>query len=511
MFKVFKSDKDTYITNKVIKNKISGSFNSNVGIASTLDLYKLYGMTMSGTTPNREISRILVHFDISELKNLVYSGAIDYTHNSFFAKMKLFDVYGGQTTPSKYTISVSPLSLSFDEGKGKDVVLYSDKDTCNFITASTPNVIWKEIGCYKSGTVGDSCDYITGSMQTGQLSVTQYFTTGEEDLYVDVTKAISCTLSNQIPDSGFRIAFSLPEENDNYTYFVKRFASRHAYDESKHPRLEVGFDDSIVDTSQGMVFNSNETMFLWNYDHGKATNLISGSSFVTGNNSIILKLQLQLSGSPNGFREFIFTGSQHSAGKNFVTGVYSASVYLSSSNQYISQALLTTGSTIQLTPIWGSLDGTVAYHTGSKVKFTSISNLSRGSATFSPKKFNISTFGLHDTHSKDEIVNVRINIFDYTSPLITLSRVPVESPGALQGIITSAFYSVRNVNTQKVMIPFDTTKGSTRVSCDSRGLFFKLDTTNLVSEQSYVIDMKVLVAGEYQLYKNVSPIFKIVE
>jgi len=503
MFKVFKADKDAYITNKVIKNDVSSSFKSNVGIAGTLDLFKLYGMTFSGTKPNRELSRLLVHFDISELRDLVYSGVIDYTHDSFFAKLKLFDVYGGQTTPDNYTVIVSPLSMSFDEGKGKDVVLYSDKDVCNFITASKTNVPWKEVGCFKSGSVGEECDYFTGS-----VSITQYFKTGEEDLYVDVTKAISSTLSSQIPDAGFRIAFSLPEENDNYTYFVKRFASRHAYDESKHPRLEVGFDDSIVDTSQGMTFDSKETMFLWNYDHGQYSHLFSGSNQVTGNNCIILKLQLEKSG---GIQEFIFTGSQHSAGKNFVTGVYSASVYISSSNQHIMSAMISSGSTLKMTPIWGSLDGRVAYHTGSKVSFTSISNISRGSKNLSPKKFNVSTYGLNQVHGTDEKVNVRVNIFDYTSPLITLSRVSVESPGALQGVVTSAFYSIRNASTQKVIIPFDITKRSTKISCDSSGLFFKLDTSNLPKDQRYVIDIKLLIAGEYQLYKNASPIFKITD
>jgi len=508
MFKVFKADKDTYITNKVIKGKISGSYNSNVGLASSLDLYKLYGMSMSGSTPLRELSRILIHFDISELRGLVSSGSIDYTHSSFFARIKLFDVYGGQPTPNNYTIAVSPLSASFDEGRGKDVVLYSDKDVCNFVTASVPNNTWKEIGCYKSGTIDDLCDYITGSMTTGQLSTTQYFTSGEEDLYVDVTKAISSTLSNQIPDSGFRIAFSPSEENNNYTYFVKRFASRHAYNESKHPRLEVGFDDSIIDTSQGMTFDSKETMFLWNYDHGNLSNLTSGSNNIqiTGSNCIILKLQLEKSG---GVEEFIFTGSQHAAGKNFMTGVYSASIYLSSSNQYIINSLISTGSTIKLTPIWGSIDGKVAYHTGSQVKFSTPSVISRGSSNLSPKKFNVSIYGVNSIHGDNEIIPVRVNIFDYTSPLIELSRVPVESPGALQGIVTSAFYSIRNSNTQEVVIPFDTLKGSTRVSCDSKGMFFRVDTSNLAKEQSYVIDIKILIGGEYQLYKNVSPIFKV--
>jgi hypothetical protein len=93
--------------------------------------------------------------------------------------------------------------------------------------------------------------------------------------------------------------------------------------------------------------------------------------------------------------------------------------------------------------------------------------------------------------------------------LIKATKTPVESAGSLQGIVSDAFYSIRDAITQKIVIPFDTTKGSTRISSDASGLFFKLDMSNLPEERTYVIDVMLKVGGEYQKYLNVSPVFKV--
>lgn len=498
MYKILKADKDTYITNRVIKN--SSSYNSNVGRAGSLDLFKLYGATLSGSTPNLELSRLLLHFDMSAINDLYTTGKIDITHSSFWAKLQLSDVYGGQPTPNKYTLIVNPLSKSFDEGEGRDVVGYSDLDVANFLTASYDNgdIKWILSGCASSGNPGTSCDYFSGLFQTSQ-----FFSTGEEDLNVDITAAVSGVLAGVLPNSGFRIAYSSSEEENQKTYFVKRFASRHAYDSTKHPRLVVGFDDSIRDTSQGMSFDSNSTLFFFNYDKGEPTNLSTPTGAVTGSNCLLLKLQLEVSG---GIGEFIFTGSQHYSGINALTGVYSTNVYLSSSNSYIANALVASGSILKFKPIWSSLDRTIAFQSGS---YISVIVPNRGTSSMLPKKFVVTSMGLNEIHRSDETPIVRINIFDYTSPLIKATKTPVESAGSLQGVVSDAFYSIRDTITQKIIIPFDTTKKSTRISSDASGLFFKLDMSNLPEERTYVIDVMLKVGGEYQKYLNVSPVFKV--
>lgn len=491
MYKILKADKDTYITDKVVND--SRSHGANVGIAGTLDLFKLYGSTVTGSLklPNIELSRLLIHFDLTSLRTLVSENKIDVTNNSFFAKLKLVDVYGGQPTPDKFTLTISPLSKSFDEGHGKDIVYYGDYDVANFLTASTNNV-WLLSGCNQSGSVGSSCDYYTGSVST-----TQYFTTGEEDLDVDVTTAVKAMISGTIPDSGFRISYTPAEETDHYTYFVKRFATKRA-DESRRPKLVFGFDDSIRDSSEGMALDTNETLFLYNYDHGRPTNLS-----VTGLNSIALKMRLPISG---GFYEVAVTGSQHYSGINPVVGVYSASIYLSSSNSTVAAALLASGSKLKFTPIWGTLNGATAFFTGSNVTVVPPNRTSR---SLSPTKFVVTAPNVNSSYRESESPVIRVNIFDHTAPLVTVAKYPVESPGSLQGIASDAYYRIRNVVTDYIVVPFDTSKGSTKLSSDSSGLFFQMDITNLEINSSYVIDVLLLVGGQLQQYSSVSPVFKI--
>ena len=91
MFRSIKSDKDTYITNKYVDGirAVSG----NVGIAGSLDLFKLYGISFVGTgsnrIPQRELSRILLHFDLDPIRKLHESGKIDIDTNTEIERARL--------------------------------------------------------------------------------------------------------------------------------------------------------------------------------------------------------------------------------------------------------------------------------------------------------------------------------------------------------------------------------------------------------------------------------------
>ena len=127
MYRILSASSDTYITNKIINGAFRAT-DANVGRAGTLDLFKLYDESIiSGTAAPTEISRILIKFDLSPLKQLTGSD-LDISHPSFNAMLKLHDVYGGQTTPSNFKIIVFPLSRSFDEGIGRDVATFEDID-----------------------------------------------------------------------------------------------------------------------------------------------------------------------------------------------------------------------------------------------------------------------------------------------------------------------------------------------------------------------------------------------
>lgn len=491
MFKILNTLKDTYITNKVIGG--IRCVNSNVGKASTLDLYKLYGENEINNEYLVEDTKLLIQFDLDPLYDLLNLNKIDINGSSFNVTMKLFDVYGGQPTPENFTININPLSQSFDEGLGKDIVRYADLDSSNYITASHSNNVWLLSGANLSGTVPAQCDYYTTLVSNNDLTVTQTFVVGTEDLSVDVTQLISATLTNQIPNNGFRISFSDSIQNDLRTYFVKRFASRQAYDHSKHPQLIVKYDDSILDDSGNLELDSNNNVFLYNYNHNILENLNS-----TGSNSIKLKLITPISGSNY---ELIFTGSQVAYDSNLITGIYSASVYVSSSNSNVQLKLQQTGS-IDFTPVW-IYNNDSLIHSGTKLTFYQKQKLNYRKSL---NNYTVSVSGIKNTHSNDEIVRVRVNIFDYTSPIITFVKKPLILNGL---VIKHVYYQVRDYESNQIIIPFDTIKNSTRLSSDYQGMWFDLDTSNLILGHTYVIDILISNGDDKYKYINVSQLFKL--
>ncbi len=500
MYRVLWADKDAYITNRVVNDvKVSSG---NTGGAGSLDLFKLYGITSSGSIANLELSRLLIHFDLDPLRELITSQSIDITNPSFNCRLQLFDVYGGQTTPHNFTTMIHPLSRSFDEGLGRDVVMYSDDDVCNFLTGSRAQGLWIMSGAGQGGHVTGSVDYITSMIinnATSSIELSQLFITGEENLDVDVTTIISATLEENLPDEGFRIALTSSLEDNNQTYFVKRFASRTAYNEDYHPRLVVRFDDSIQDDSQSLTVDSSGSVFFYNYNQGQAANLVSGTTEVTGDDSLILKLETAISG---GFYNLVFTGSQHNLGMYPVNGVYSASVIVPSTDSIIAGKLKTSGS-VDFIPIWGALDDILAFHTGSKI--TAYPS-KRGGASRKTNRYAVSVLELEKTYRTSDSAWLRVNIFDNLSPLIKLVKTPAILPGI---IIRDVHYQIRDAATKEIVIPFDTTFNSTRVSSDSEGMFCRLDMINLRKGRSYVIDIMINENETQQIHYDASAVFRV--
>lgn len=496
MYKSLRATKDAYISNRWIDGE--QRLHANVGSAGSLDLYKLNGV-VSGAV---ELTRLLIHFDLTDLRSMLARGSIDTSNPSFNCTLLLHDVYGGQPTPRGFDVSVFPLSASFDEGLGRDVVTLTDDHVCNWLTASS-GATWFVSGCGLGGDDSGPCDYMTASTLVAggsSLGSMQRFVTGEEDLYVDVTKTVSATLAGLVPDSGFRISFGVTEESDERTYFVKRFASRTAFNEALRPKLVVRYDDSVQDDTSAMYLDAQGYMFLYNYVCSAPANMSSGSTVVAGDDCLVLRLTTHVSG---GDYVLSFTGSQHRSGQNVQPGIYSASVLVPSTDPVLVPQWQASGS-LTFLPVWGSIDGTVAYLTGSHVRFELPQ---RGSWAQATRAFDVSVTGLCETVSADERRYLRVNIFDRTAASsLRWTRLPVETPGI---VLRDVHFRVRDVLTRAVAVPFDTQYNSTRASSDSKGMYFVLDSSALTRGHTYVIDVMVVVGGSIQVYESASAQFRV--
>ena len=506
MIRILTASKDTYITNKIIDNSFRAT-DANLGQAGSLDLFKLYNENViSSESYPIELSRLLIKFPIEEITSMNNDGLIDISDSSFKCKVKLHDIYGGQTTPSNFKLILFPLSQSFDEGMGMNVVTYSDLDSTNYITASYQNgtvFAWNRQGAQASGSLGqENIDIITSgtldnSVGAISLSSEQLFTEGTEDLDMDVTTIVSGTVAGLIPNHGFLISYSGSYESDNRSYFVKRFASRNVSVSALRPKMILNFDDSILDNHSNMIFNVTSSLYLNNYHQGISSNILSGASAtpLTGENCLAVKIE---SGS---FKK-IFSASQALRGKNRITGLYSASFAISSFDSTLYDQANLTGS-ITFNEVWTNLSETVTYLSSSlviKKEARTVTN------SINQNNILVSVLNLNSEYSPGEIIKLRV-FAENRDREITYVKKPYEKKS---DIFNNMHFRVRDALDGNLILDFDTQNNSTRLSTDADGMYFSFYTDSLPRGRVYRFEFLIRRNGIDKIVKDAASKFKIV-
>ena len=512
MYLIFTGSKDTYITNKIIDGAFSAS-DANVGRAGTIDIFKLYNETLlNNQTGSHEISRGLIKFDLNPIRQLTGS-VIDINDSSFNVKVKLHNLLGGTAVPSNFTLVLAPLSMSFDEGNGRDLISFTDLDTANFVTASVSAgspTTWFVSGADKGGLLNsDNIDFIASGTIDGtlqSLSPEQNFVKGTEDLFIDVTTIVSATLDGKIPDHGFRLAFTGSEEVDEKTRFVKRFASLQSSNPLKKPAIHVVYDDSYVDTGKDFVFDITGSLFLNNFVRGSRNNFLSGTAAteISGDNCMLLRLEKGTLFSKTYAVHQIKKGTDQTA----ITGLYSASLAVSiadttainSSGETILSFVNASGS-VEFDAIWCSNDETVGFHTGS----LQISRSRSSAYDSTPANLIVKPVTLPSRMQHNEILKIQFFVTDRNMPQ-KVYKVPYRLPSM---ILQRAYYRIRDLDTGQVVIPFETTNAGTKLSSDTEGIYFNLRTEILPRGRNYTIDVLIKDFEQDQIFLDIGQGFRV--
>jgi len=506
MYRILSASKDGYITNKIV-NKSFRATDANVGQAGTLDLFKLYNEnTLTGSKNQTELTRLLLKFDLNKVSKMQSEGKIDINSNSFKCFLKLHDVYGGQTTPENYDAILFPLSQSFDEGAGFDITSFRDLGAANYVTASFLGgtaVPWNSAGAMASGSLGSAnIDVIVSGTLSGpsgtssySLSPTQKFISGEEDLLIDITRIVSGTVTNQIPDHGFLVAFSGSYEKNKKSYFVKRFASRNASNTAVRPKLIIKYDDSLHDSHEDFTFDLTSSLYLNNFQQGIAKNIVSGlgATELVGENALILKIE---SGS---FKK-TFNVSQAQRGINRLKGVYSASFAISSFETALRSHILSSGS-ITFNEIWSSSNESITFLSSS----IEIKNNQRTAFDNFHQNLLVTVTNLRDSYKVGDVIKIRVFSEDRDRSIV-FKKLPREKNSQ---IYHEMYYRVRDFQTDDIIVDFDKTDKSTRLSTDSNGMYFEFYVDSLPRGRTYVFDFLIRKAGFDTIITDAASKFRV--
>jgi hypothetical protein len=501
MYIIATASADTYITNKIIDGV--RATDANVGRAGTLDLFKLYDETVSGTTANNiEISRILVKFDISRLSSI---GTLNINDPTFRSYIRLQSIESGLPSPRDFTVSVFPLAVPFDEGDGRDVSAFSDIDTCNFLSSSA-GTGWNISGAYATGGVGDSAIdfYTSGNLQDGlgirSLESKQQFSDGNEDLFVEVTDIVSATLGGILQNNGFIISFSGSQETDDITRFVKRFASRHVINHALRPRLESHFKDSIIDSHNSFYFDTTGSLFLTNDIASSNVNIVSASSPVVGNDCMKIVLS-------TGSFAITQSVSQAKIGNSFLVGVYSSSFAINAFSAQVITGTLTlkdavaASGSIIFDERWKSNDGSVTFYSSQLT--CSLPN--RNSGIGQPRQLIVKAVNSQQEFQNNSNYRFRLFIYDPNfepSAARMVRSLDSESPEAL-------YFRVIDAENSYVYIPFEEYQNGTRVSQDSSGAYFDVIFDGLPIGKTLMLEYLVVDKGIKYILRDAGSKFRV--
>ena len=427
MFKILYANKDNTITNATL-NGSSPKTGSNQGKSEVLDLFVL--AAQSGSSYG--ISRILMQFDLASLSQSIVDGDVPSSGVQYM--MRLIDAPHAETLPSSFDVEVYPLSRSWDEGVGLSNFDEDLKD------AGYSN--WDNATSLVSWTLTGS-DYISN-----EVSASQHFDAGEEDLYVDLTNVVYAWLTGGLDNNGVVIKYLDAHETGSNNFFVKKFFSSQAHVLDRHPRLEARWSDVKQDDRGNIKYGVSGSLFYYRIINGFGEN-VGGNLYVdifdSGSNVVQT-----------------LTSSLNEKGVYEASGVF---INHTSSTQIYRDVWFTDSEQI----FTGNFSPTFA----------------SGAACINCDEINVSLSNLKNEYMKGDRMFVRAfaRPKDYR-PAIRKSGSTEPSPTFLK----ESYYEIVNEKTNKVLVPFST--GSikfSKLSYDSSGNYFEFDTSNLLPGNMYRI------------------------
>lgn len=499
---------DTYITNKIINNAERAT-GANVGYASTVDLFKLYGETtlrgvagvctiagvehldkseqecsdLGGTfEPNlTELSRGLIYFDLDQLKAEIESQVDVASESSLKIILRLYDVQGTQVAPANFTLELCPLTVAFEEGIGDNIVTFGDSFNANWLGPST-GATWDDGGVDYSDPTKHYIDPAIAS---------QTFTTGVEDLEMDITTFVKNYWSDPAttPNYGWMLKFTQAFEENTKSYFVKRFSSRHARNPLLRPKIQASWSSYHDDDHLNFVEGAERKLSVRNFVNGVPTDP-PGRAHPQGIRCRLSWPDLETGTWVRFLREDLLSVAKVSIAGKEQNGMFEATLtpnIVSAADAALADDLIASGSLL-IQERWDYIDDSA---NSVKLLYSGSLTLRSSSAVTdaSPTDYRFSLLDVKSIYETSESPTIRLFVRDRNladEPV----RIPIQLPSK---IISKAYYQVKDTNNSKVLIAFsdqlDTPDESTRISRDSNGMYFKFPVSVLPRGRTYTIDI----------------------
>ena len=474
---------DNTITNAFEENLTTRATGSNMGASDILEVFSIYAQASSTSA---EKSRALIKFDATASTDSIKSDRTDGVlpaSGSVSFYLRLFNAPHSQTLPKNFTMDVSAISGSWDEGTGLDMDVYKDKGVSNWVSSSS-GIAWTTQGG----------DYWTDTSSSFSAS----FDAGTEDIEVDITTLVEQWLDSagnvlgSKNDEGVGVFNSSVYESAARSYYTKKFFGKDTEFFFKRPCIEARWDSATKDDRGTFFFSSSlatadenlNTIYFYNYFRGQLRNIPG----IPADNKIHVSIFAGNSddSAPFGSPLLLVSDNAHvrTAANTVITGgLVSTGIYSAS---FAATAAATPLATLY--DVWFSGSDTVAdasaasvqYHTGT-IKPESL----YGSSVAPSSEYVSSITNFRNVYRDNETARFRIYTRqkDWSPTIYTKATAQAEV-----SIVESGSYEIYRVVDDLKIIPYGT--GSdlhTQMSFDTSGSYFDLDMQMLEAGYMYGI------------------------
>jgi len=392
-------------------------------------------------------------------------------------------VYIYESGSSGWILKDFVTDVSTERDFGHTVVLTSNSVFTNYgypsagATLEDKNVLFiREYDVTKWETPGGDC--------LASPAFTSSFDFGDESLAVDITSLVESWIAGAIDNNGICIKLTPEfEEPTSDSFFTKRFFGRRSEHFFKLPWVEARFDDSVKDNRNSFFVSSSlvpaednlMTLFLYNRTRKGLKNIPA-----VGTGPIYMSLY---SGTlePEGPELLLHTGELAITGGAIDTGIYTASVALSTTHERVFD-------------VWhNNLTGAarVNYFTGSVVFATQY----EASDQFEIDDYVLNITNLKPEYSPTEKARFRLftRLKNWSPTIYTVAIADIENE-----TIEDAYYRVFRVVDDFDVIPYGTgSDNHTLLSYDKDGNYFDLDMSVLQPDYQYGISFIFKLEDEF--------------
>ena len=492
--KHYTASADTTIVNAFKSDLTTRGTGSNMGKADVVEVFSVYARQ---STSSQELSRVLMKFPIDDISTDRTAGTVPASGSvSFYLRM--FNAQHSKTVPEDYKLVVALVSQSWEEGVGLDLETYKDETKgntgANWLSASK-GVLWTNVGG----------DYLTGAAATeGERAYVQSFSTGLEDLEIDITPSVEQWIAGDYNNYGVGVYLSSSYEayfssstgensgsvihnvsGATKSYYTKRFFARGSQYFFKRPVIEARWNSATKDDRGDFYYSSSlapaadnlNKIYLYNYIRGRLANIPDLAT--AGEIYVSLFSGSADNSAPSGSKLVLYDGNTNITGGWVSTGIYSASIGITAAATPITK----------LFDIWHSgttsgarlTAGGTVYATGSITPTTV-----KAAQTVSKPTYYINITNLRDKYRNNE--TARFNLYvrnkNWSPTIYTVANSTPEST-----TIVSASYRAFRIIDSYEAVPYGT--GSdlhTQLSYDVSGNYFDFNMNLL--EPGYMYAFK---------------------